>query len=147
MKPDCLIDMLTHDFPIRVYYDDTDAGGVVYHANYLKFCERARTEYLRAMGFENSGVRDQTGTIIVVKKIEAEYLAPSKLDDSLIVQTRILSVKNTSFVMEQKVVRNAGDIFVMTVLLVFVSEQNGRPAKIPEAIKKFFLKEMDTANA
>lgn len=74
--------MITHDFPVRVYYDDTDAGGVVYHANYLKFCERARTEYLRNLGFENSGIRQETGTIIVVKKIEAEYLKPARLDDS-----------------------------------------------------------------
>lgn len=135
--------MITHDFPVRVYYDDTDAGGVVYHANYLKFCERARTEYLRNLGFENSGIRQETGTIIVVKKIEAEYLKPARLDDSLIVQTRILSIKNTSFVMEQKVGKNGGEIFVMTVLLVFIDDTEGRPAKIPESVRNEFLKEME----
>lgn len=135
--------MVVHDFPVRVYYDDTDAGGVVYHANYLKFCERARSEYLRAMGFENSAIREETGTIIVVKKIEAEYLSPARLDDSLIVQSRLLSIKNTSFVMEQKVVKSGGDIFVMTVLLVFIDDQQGRPAKIPETVKAKFLKEME----
>ncbi|MDD3020798.1 MAG: tol-pal system-associated acyl-CoA thioesterase [Alphaproteobacteria bacterium] len=136
--------MMTHDFPVRVYYDDTDAGGVVYHANYLKFCERARTEYLRSLGFENSGIREQTGTIIVVKKIEAEYLQPARLDDSLIVQTRLLSIKNTSFVMEQKVIKGEGDIFVMNVLLVFIDDKVGRPAKIPEAVKEIFLREMES---
>lgn len=135
--------MITHDFPVRVYYDDTDAGGVVYHANYLKFCERARTEYLRHLGFENSGIRTETGTIIVVKKIEAEYLKPAKLDDSLIVQTRILSIKNTSFMMEQKVVKDRGEIFVMTVLLVFIDDTEGRPAKIPDSVKAKFVKEME----
>ncbi|MCB1558649.1 MAG: tol-pal system-associated acyl-CoA thioesterase [Alphaproteobacteria bacterium] len=135
--------MITHDFPVRVYYDDTDAGGVVYHANYLKFCERARTEYLRSLGFENSGIRAETGTIIVVKKIEAEYLKPARLDDSLIVQTRILSIKNTSFVMEQKVAKNGGEIFVMTVLLVFIDDTEGRPTKIPNSIKAQFVKEME----
>ncbi len=141
---DCLNKMMTHDFPVRVYYDDTDAGGVVYHANYLKFCERARTEYLRSLGFENSGIREQTGTIIVVKKIEAEYLQPARLDDSLIVQTRLLSIKNTSFVMEQKVIKGEGDIFVMNVLLVFIDDKVGRPAKIPEAVKEIFLREMES---
>lgn len=140
---DCLIDMITHDFPVRVYYDDTDAGGVVYHANYLKFCERARTEYLRALGFENSGLRSETGIIIVVKKVEAEYLAPSRLDDSLVVQTRLLSMKNTSFVMEQKVLKDTGEIFVMTVLLVCISESEARPVKIPDSVRKIFEKEMD----
>lgn len=134
--------MIVHDFPVRVYYDDTDAGGVVYHANYLKFAERARTEYLRAMGFENSKIRDAHGIIIVVKTIEAEYFSPARLDDFLTLQTRLLSVKNTSFVMEQKAIRNEQCIFGMTVVLVCVNEGDGRPSKIPEAVKTSFLKEV-----
>lgn len=132
--------MIVHDFPVRIYYDDTDAGGVVYHANYLKLCERARTESLRAMGFENSKLRDDHGVIIVVKSLEAEYLSPSKLDDLLTIQTRILSVKNTSFVMEQKAIRNNICIFSMNIVLVFINEQ-GRPTKIPDDVKAAFLKE------
>lgn len=139
--------MITHDFPVRVYYDDTDAGGVVYHANYLKFCERARAEYLRDFGLDNTGIRTRHGIIIVVKKIEAEYLAPSRLDDSLVVQTRLLSMKNTSFVMEHKVLKGAGEIFAMTVLLVCVSESDARPAKIPDELKDKFITEMEVSHA
>lgn len=132
--------MIIHDFPVRVYYDDTDAGGVVYHANYLKFAERARTEYLRSLGFENTQIRDEHGIIIVVKSIEAEYLSPSRLDDFLIVQTRLLSVKNTSFVMEQKAIRDGACVFSMNIVLVCVNEA-GRPSKIPDAVKNSFLNE------
>jgi len=134
--------MITHDFPVRVYYDDTDAGGVVYHANYLKFTERARTESLRAMGFENSKIRDEHGVIIVVKSLEAEYLSPSKLDDLLTIQTRILSIKNTSFVMEQKAIRDNICIFSMNVILVFVNK-DGRPTKIPDAVKAAFQQSLE----
>ncbi|MBL8640550.1 MAG: tol-pal system-associated acyl-CoA thioesterase [Alphaproteobacteria bacterium] len=134
--------MITHDFPVRVYYDDTDAGGVVYHANYLKFTERARTEYLRALGFENSKIRDDYGIIIVVKNIEAEYFSPARLDDFLVVQTRVLSVKNTSFVMKQDIYRGEGQIFGMTAVLVCVNAA-GRPTKIPDAVKLSFVKEVE----
>lgn len=134
--------MIVHDFPVRIYYDDTDAGGVVYHANYLKLCERARTESLRTMGFENSKIREEHGAIIVVKTLEAEYLSPSKLDDLLTIQTRILSIKNTSFVMEQKAIRNEACIFSMNIVLVFVNEQ-GRPTKIPDAVKTAFQQNLE----
>jgi acyl-CoA thioester hydrolase len=134
--------MIVHDFPVRIYYDVTDAGGVVYHANYLKLCERARTESLRNMGFENSKIRDDHGVIIVVKSLEAEYLSPSKLDDLLTIQTRILSIKNTSFVMEQKAIRNDACIFSMNIVLVFVNEQ-GRPTKIPDAVKTAFQQNLE----
>lgn len=131
--------MIIHDFPIRVYYDDTDAGGVVYHANYFKFTERARTEYLRSMGFENTKIRDQHGIIIVVKTLEAEYHSPSRLDDFLTIQTRILSVKNTSFVMEQKAIRDGICIFNMNVVCVCINGE-GRPSKIPDDVKEAFLR-------
>lgn len=131
--------LVVHDFPVRIYYDDTDAGGVVYHANYLKLCERARTESLRTMGFENTQIRQDHGVIIVVKSLEAEYLSPSKLDDLLTIQSRVLSVKNTSFVMEQKAIRDNACIFSMTIVLVFVNEE-GRPTKIPDDVKVAFQK-------
>lgn len=132
--------MIYHDMPVRIYYDDTDAGGVVYHANYLKLCERGRTEFLRSLGYENSKIRDEHGIIIVVKSLEAEYLSPARLDDFLIIQTRILSVKNTSFVMEQKAIRDGNCIFSMNIVLVCVNSE-GRPSKIPDDVKASFLKE------
>lgn len=136
--------MIVHDYPVRIYYDDTDAGGVVYHANYLKLCERARTESLRTMGFENSKIREEHDAIIVVKSIEAEYLSPAKLDDLLTIQTRILSIKNTSFVMEQKAIRNNICIFSMNIVLVFINEE-GRPSKIPDAVKAAFQENLEVS--
>jgi acyl-CoA thioester hydrolase len=133
--------MIVHDFPVRIYYDDTDAGGVVYYANYLKFAERARTEYMRSLGFENSKIRQDFGIIIVVKSVEADYLSPARLDDFLTIQTRLISVKNTSFVMEQKATRNDVCIFSMKIVLVCVNE-DGRPSKIPEAVKTAFVEGM-----
>jgi acyl-CoA thioester hydrolase len=133
--------MIVHDFPVRIYYDDTDAGGVVYYANYLKFAERARTEYMRSLGFENSKIRQDFGIIIVVKSVEADYLSPARLDDFLNVQTRLISVKNTSFVMEQKATCHDVCIFSMKIVLVCVNE-DGRPSKIPEAVKTAFVEGM-----
>jgi acyl-CoA thioester hydrolase len=133
--------MIVHDFPVRIYYDDTDAGGVVYYANYLKFAERARTEYMRSLGFENSKIRQDFGIIIVVKSVEADYLSPARLDDFLNIQTRLISVKNTSFVMEQKATRHDVCIFSMKIVLVCVNE-DGRPSKIPEAVKTAFVEGM-----
>lgn len=138
--------MITHDFHIRVYYEDTDAGGIVYYPNYLKFAERGRTEYLRALGFENSQLRAENGIIIVVKKVEAEYLSPARLDDFLNLQTRILSIKNTSFVMEQVITRGEDTIFQMSVVLVCVNE-SGRPARIPDLVKDVFIREVESQNA
>jgi acyl-CoA thioester hydrolase len=132
--------LIIHDFPVRIYYDDTDAGGVVYYANYLKFAERARTEFMRSLGFENSKIRQDFGIIIVVKSVEADYLSPARLDDVLTIQTRLLSLKNTSFVMEQKAIKNEACIFKMTIVLVCVNEE-GRPTKMPDVLKNAFLKE------
>lgn len=97
---------------------------------------------MRSLGFENSGLRAENGIIIVVKRIEAEYLAPARLDDTLVIQSRLLSIKNTSFVMEQKAVKEEKDIFVASILLVCTTEDL-RPAKIPDAVKEIFLKEME----
>src|SRR5471032_1766224 len=90
---------------LRVYYEDTDAGGVVYHANYLKFCERGRTELLRALGFSNKSLSEQRGLLFVVRKLEADYLLPAFLEDELEVRTVIAEIKNASFSMRQEVFR------------------------------------------
>jgi acyl-CoA thioester hydrolase len=133
---------VTHQHTIRMYYEDTDAGGVVYYANYLRFAERARTEYLRSLGFENSEIRDNYGILIVVKSVEAEYLSPARLDDVLVMRSRLVSVKNTSFVMEQKAYRDDVCIFNMTIVLVCVDDGQGKPARIPDNLKTAFQKDM-----
>ena len=88
---------------IRVYYEDTDAGGVVFYANYLKYIERGRTEYLRDLGFEQGSLAKQHGMVFVVKSVSADYLSPAYLDDVIEVQTSIDLIKNASLVFAQKI--------------------------------------------
>src|SRR5712671_6087187 len=85
-----------HRFGLRVYYEDTDAGGVVYYANYLKFAERARTEMLRHVGFEQEALRRTTGRVFAVRHCSADYLAPARLDDELVVETRLTALGGAS---------------------------------------------------
>lgn len=119
---------------IRVYYEDTDAGGVVYYANYLKFCERGRTEFLRAAGFENTSIRAEKGLIFVVRSLQANYHKPSRLDDLLTLETLADGVGNSSFMMKQAITRDGVLVFDMTVQLVCVNEQ-GRPTRVPDDLK------------
>ena len=118
---------------IRVYYDDTDSGGIVYHANYLKFCERARSELFFAQG--KSPAID--GGHFVVKHLEADYNKPAKLGDMIEVKHKILSMKNTSLKLKQTIWLKDEIIFEMTTLLVFVKE--GKPTKVDDKTKEFFL--------
>ena len=111
---------------IRVYYEDTDAGGIVYHANYLKFCERARSEEFFRRGLEPFE-GDRSG--FVVRRIEADFLGMARLGELLTVRTRVLESKRSSILLEQSVLREEKPIFVMKVLLVYLSD--GRPRKIP----------------
>ncbi|MCB1681250.1 MAG: tol-pal system-associated acyl-CoA thioesterase [Alphaproteobacteria bacterium] len=139
---------MKHRIPIRVYYEDTDAGGVVYHANFLKFAERGRTEFLRAVGYENLELKKSKGLIFVVRHISVDYLKPAFLDDSLIMQSTIETMKNTSFTMHQAVFRekraeNGGVeaelICDMHVVLVCVETEKIKPARIPDEIKQAFI--------
>lgn len=127
--------MFTHNLDIRVYYEDTDAGGIVYYANYLKFCERGRTELLRSAGFENKPLMEREGFIFVVRQLEADYLASACLDDMLRVETSVSSIKNASFAMKQSVYRKDRMLFDMTVTLVCVGT-NGKPVRLPEHLKR-----------
>ncbi|MCB9989067.1 MAG: YbgC/FadM family acyl-CoA thioesterase [Rhodospirillales bacterium] len=120
----------------RAYYEDTDAGGVVYHANYLKFCERGRTEFLHAIGHTNATLREQTGVIFVVRHIDAHYLKPCYLEDELTVRTCVTGLKNTSFTMKQEVFRKNAEnpAFWMDIVLVCVDE-NAKPVRMPAKLK------------
>ena len=119
---------------IRVYYEDTDAGGIVFYANYLKFAERGRTEYLRSIGFENTSLEAEHGMLFVVRHVEADYLASARLDDELTVETEIIELKNASFVMKQVVFCHQKPIFTMKVVLVAVNNDK-KPVKLPEKLK------------
>jgi len=118
---------------IRVYYEDTDAGGIVYHANYIKFCERARSEIF----FErNMKPEDGEESGFVVRDIKASFLATSALGDMLEVTSKILTQKNSSLVMLQEIFKGDQKIFVMEIVLVYISGK--KPSRIPESFKKIF---------
>lgn len=125
--------------PIRVYYEDTDAGAVVYYANYLKFCERARTEWLRAAGFQQAELLEKRNLVFVVKSFQADYLSPAGLDDSLEVVTRVDKLGHASISFAQDVERNGRILFQAKVVVACVDWGKRRPAPIPEDLKRSLL--------
>ena len=122
---------------IKVYYEDTDAGGVVYYANYLKFLERARTEALFTIGFNNKKIKKDYGALIIVKSCNIEFKKPSYLEDELKIRSFVKSVTKTSFFMSQFISRGDDLIVEAKVHLVFV-DKSGKPVKVPEVIFKVF---------
>lgn len=124
----------TFSFPIRVYYEDTDTGGIVYYANYLKFAERARTEYLRHIGFNQDDLLKDKGVGFVVRECHVSYKTPAKLDDALNMTCKVTEIKGVSLKMEQTLYRNDTILAQIEVTLVFLSIHTMRPTKIPQEI-------------
>lgn len=120
-------------FEVRVYYEDTDAGGIVYYANYLKFFERARTEWLRELGIHQSSFLEQN-VGFVVRKVEMDNLASAKLDDVLTVISQITQQKRASLIFEQKIINNQKVICTATVRIACVNLEYAKPCSIPESI-------------
>ncbi|OHC76522.1 MAG: tol-pal system-associated acyl-CoA thioesterase [Rhodospirillales bacterium RIFCSPLOWO2_12_FULL_58_28] len=129
--------MNAHVFPVRVYYEDTDAGGIVYYANYLKFAERARTEMLRDLGAENSKIMKSDGIVMAVHHCSADYLKPARLDDMLAVHTRLVKIGGASLHLDQTVVRDGEDIARMKIRLVCMTLA-GSSARLPENLRLLF---------
>jgi len=125
----------TFKFNVKVYYEDTDSGGVVYYANYLKFLERARSEAIYSLGFSNSGLFESHGILLIVKSCNIEYKKPAKFEDKLEIISEVLKFTKTSFIMKQDIIRNDELISVAEIHLVSV-DKNGKPEKIPEDLKK-----------
>lgn len=125
------------DFPIRVYYEDTDAGGVVYHARYLHFFERARTEYLRQLGFSQQNLLADS-LAFVVKKMEIDYKIPARLDDLLRVQTKISELKGAKIVFYQQLWRDDNLLSEALVTVASVDLTKMKPIAIPANIKQAF---------
>ena len=121
-----------HRFPVRVYYEDTDAAGIVYYANYLKFAERARSEWLRE--FTESASLKASGLVFVVRRCEIDYLLPARLDDLLEVATRVTGFAGATLDLEQTVRRDDADLVVMKVTLACLNSA-GRPARLPAALR------------
>ncbi len=124
-----------HCFSVRVYYEDTDAGGIVYHAAYLHFAERARTEMLRAQGFDHVGLQREHGILFAVRRCTIEFMAPARLDDLLMVETRPLRLGGARMVLEQKVIRDETVLVVLEVELAVLGHQDLRPRRLPEAVR------------
>jgi len=118
---------------VKVYYEDTDAGGVVYYANYLKYLERARTEALSTIGLSNIQIKEKFGALIIVKSCNIEYKKSAQLEDELKIRSFIKSVTKTSFFMNQIITNGDSTIVEAQVHLVFVNEK-GKPVKVPEII-------------
>ena len=118
---------------VKVYYEDTDAGGIVYYANYLKFLERARTEAVASFGLSNIKIKQQFNSIIVVKSCNIQYKKSAKLEDELLVRSFVKSVTKTSFFMNQIITKENDIIVEAQVHLVFV-DADGKPVKIPDLI-------------
>lgn len=128
-----------HVFPVRVYYEDTDAGGVVYYANYLRFAERARTDLLRILGVEQSRLAGDEGLVFVVRRCAADFLRPARLDDGLEIHTGVVDVKGASVELNQSVRRNGDELVRMDVRIACMKRTDpGRPARIPKAIRTAF---------
>lgn len=121
---------MSHRFDLRVYYEDTDLAGIVYYANYLKFIERARTEWVREVGIDQGRLKADAGIVFAVRRVEADYLSPARFDDSLTVETALEGATAARIVLRQDVLRDQAPLFRATVTLVALTE-TGRPARIP----------------
>jgi acyl-CoA thioester hydrolase len=126
---------MTHRFACRVYYEDTDLAGIVYYANYLKFIERARSEWVRGLGIDQVRLRADTGVVFAVRRVEADYLRPARFDDLLEVATSVAAVGPALISLRQRVLRDGALLFDATVTLVALSA-SGRPVRLPEALRK-----------
>ena len=123
---------------VRVYYEDTDAAGVVYYANYLRFCERARTEWLRELGVGQQALMDAAGLAFVVRSVKADYLRAARLDDALEVITRISALRGASLLFEQDVQREGQLLFSAQVLVACIDQRRQKPTPIPTQLYSLF---------
>ena len=122
-----------HQFPIRVYYEDTDMAGIVYYANYLRYIERARSDWVREIGIDQNAMRNE-GLVFAVRRVEADYIAPAKFDDELQVETSVEQVTAARLVLKQVVKRDEQPLFQAVVTIVCIAD-TGAPARLPANIR------------
>lgn len=125
---------MAHSFALRVYYEDTDLAGIVYYANYLKFIERARSEWVRARGIDQTRLRLEHGIVFAVRRLEADYLKPARFDDELRVETALLALTGARITLAQDIYRGPDPIFAARVTLVCL-HRSGQPARLPPDIR------------
>lgn len=126
---------MTHAFTLRVYYEDTDLAGIVYYANYLKFIERARTEWVRELGIDQVRLKADEGIVFAVRRVEANYLSPARFDDVLTVETGIGEITGARITLSQVVRRGDERLFDAMVMLVALTD-TGRPARLPADVRR-----------
>jgi acyl-CoA thioester hydrolase len=119
---------------VRVYYEDTDAGGVVYYANYLKFLERARTEWLRALGFDLPGLARDHGAMFIVRSLAVDYLRPAALNDEIAVTVELERLGAGQILLEQRITRGSEELAAARVRLACVNPATFRPVRIPRSV-------------
>jgi len=125
---------ISHSFPLRVYYEDTDAAGMVYHANYLKFAERGRSEMLRSLGFPHRKLAAEDGVGFAVRRCAVEYLAPARLEDALVVDTTLVEAGAATLSLRQQI-RRGGELLADLDVLVACVGRDGRPRRLPGALR------------
>jgi acyl-CoA thioester hydrolase len=135
---------MTHLLPIRVYYEDTDAGGIVYHARYLAFAERARTEAMREGGAAHDELATQHGLIFVVRRVEMDYWRPARLDDVVVVATDTVALGGASIVVRQAFSVGDDSVGMLQVKLACIRRSDGRPARIPDRWRAAFERRAGT---
>ena len=126
---------MTHRLPLRIYYEDTDLAGIVYYANYLKFIERGRSEWVREMGVDQAVMKSDDGVVFAVHRVEADYHAPAKYDDEVVVTTTVKAVTGARLIVKQTVERGGDVLFSALVTIVAINEA-GAPARLPAAFRR-----------
>ena len=126
--------MTPHQFRCRIYYEDTDLAGIVYYANYLKFIERGRSEWIASLGIDQMVLRAEAGVVFAVRRVEADYLRPAKFGDDLVVETSLQSIGGARLVLEQVILRGGERLFVAVVTLVCLTE-DGHAARMPAELR------------
>ena len=126
---------MSHTFSVQVYYEDTDMGGIVYHANFLKFIERARSDWVAEMGIDQLAMRDREGIVFAVRRVDAEFLQPARYGESLEVRTSTASVSGARLVMEQVVWRGEDKLFAAQVTAACMTLE-GQPVRLPAEIRR-----------
>ena len=126
---------MTHHLTLRVYYEDTDLAGIVYYANYLKFTERARTEWVRSLGIDQTRLKAEEGIVFAVHRVEADYISPARFDDQLVVETEVRELKGARIVLTQNVLRDGVVLFASVVTLIALTD-TGKPARLPADVRR-----------
>ncbi|PKP70532.1 MAG: tol-pal system-associated acyl-CoA thioesterase [Alphaproteobacteria bacterium HGW-Alphaproteobacteria-4] len=132
---------MTHRFDLRVYYEDTDLAGIVYYANYLKFIERARSEWIAALGVDQMALKRAAGVVFAVRRVVADYLRPAHFGDALSVVSRLTAVSGARFEIDQQVLRGDSVLFAAEVTVVCLGA-NGAAARIPAEIRRLLAQDL-----